>query len=253
MNTGCLKSLTSIYRKSSIPVVIFSNEMEVAWFNASFADFFPGASLKNMNMSALTHSPLKSKLDSADGFSGRFQLTLTSEQRVSSSVVLLVFPTDNSEPVPSAFIGYVDDLTNDRNSMLRRTYLGLLEASKLKDDDTGNHIKRVGAYARRLSEECYKKRVFSEITPDFIESIHFLAPMHDVGKIGTPDEILTKRGPLDDNEWAIMKQHTINGALILSNYPDSMASEIARSHHEKWDGSGYIYGLKATTSRFRPE
>jgi putative two-component system response regulator len=67
--------------------------------------------------------------------------------------------------------------------------------------------------------------------------------MHDVGKIGTPDDILNKEGPLSDWEWAVMREHTKNGAFILSTYPNPMAKEIALSHHERWDGSGYPYQL----------
>ncbi|MDC7127321.1 MAG: HD domain-containing protein, partial [Spirochaetales bacterium] len=218
--------------------------LEVIWFNNSFSEYFPGETIINRNLSALTKTQLKSRISALPNNSGKFNITLTSDKKLSSTVIMIVFPLDpsNSEN-PKNFIGFIDDLTESRNKMLRKTYMGLLEASKLKDDDTGNHIKRVGAFARALSEACYKNKLYPEINLDFIESIHFLAPMHDVGKIGTPDNILTKRGPLDDAEWAIMKEHTINGALILSNYPDKMASEIARAHHEKWDGSGYLFGL----------
>ncbi len=238
-----IKNKTKIYEHSSIPTIIFNKEMEVIWNNESFQNYFTGIKTIGSNISALTRTPLKKKLQTAKGHSGRFYITISTKHSLSSIMTLLVFPFCQQDGFPEHFIAYCDDLTSDRKMMLRKTYLGLLEASKLKDDDTGNHIKRVGAYARRLSEECFQLRKYSAIDPDFIENIHFLAPMHDVGKIGTPDEILTKRGPLNDAQWLIMKQHTINGALILSNYPDKMASEIARSHHEKWDGSGYPFGL----------
>jgi putative two-component system response regulator len=70
--------------------------------------------------------------------------------------------------------------------------------------------------------------------------------MHDVGKIGTPDDILNKEGSLADWEWTIMKEHTKNGAYLLSTYPNPMAREIALYHHERWDGSGYPYNLEKT-------
>ena len=69
--------------------------------------------------------------------------------------------------------------------------------------------------------------------------------MHDVGKIGIPDYVLTKPGKLDEEEKKIMEEHTINGAFILSGLAGQMARDIALFHHEKWDGSGYPYGLKA--------
>jgi putative two-component system response regulator len=120
-----------------------------------------------------------------------------------------------------------------------------LEASKLKDNDTGNHIVRVNFYSRRLSEELFRSKnpKYNRIDADFIDNIGFLSSMHDVGKIGTPDDILNKEGPLSDWEWTVMREHTKNGAFILSTYPNPMAKEIALSHHERWDGSGYPYQL----------
>ncbi len=238
-----IDQLITLYGESAVPVVVFSDEMIITWNNSTFGSYFPGRLLKNENISAITRLQLRTKLAAAPGNSGRFQFTLKMDDQPSSVIVLLIFPLDCQNSRPDSFIGFVDDITVERNMTLRKTYLGLLEASKLKDDDTGNHIKRVGAYARRLSEECYKSGIYPQIDPDFVENINFLAQMHDVGKIGTPDEILTKRGGLTESQWAIMREHTINGALILSNYPDSMATEIARAHHEKWNGSGYLFGL----------
>jgi putative two-component system response regulator len=122
--------------------------------------------------------------------------------------------------------------------------MSLLEASKLKDNDTGNHIRRVGEYAKILAESMKDDPAYhDQINPGFIDDIWFLAPMHDVGKIGTPDDILNKEGQLDVREWEIMKEHTINGAYILSSYPNVMARQIALHHHERWDGNGYPYSL----------
>jgi len=78
---------------------------------------------------------------------------------------------------------------------------------------------------------------------EFVESIGLVAALHDVGKIGTPDDILNKAGQLEAWEWDVMKQHTTNGAYILSTYPNPMAREIALRHHERWDGTGYPHGL----------
>ncbi|MEA1911774.1 MAG: HD domain-containing protein, partial [Spirochaetota bacterium] len=122
----------------------------------------------------------------------------------------------------------------------------LLEASKLKDNDTGNHIKRVGAYSKSIAKFLFNYNDYPGVNTEFIENIFFLAPMHDVGKIGTPDDILTKPGSLDEAEWKIMKEHTINGAYILKAYPDPMATQIATFHHEKWNGKGYPYGISGT-------
>ena len=79
-----------------------------------------------------------------------------------------------------------------------------------------------------------------------VESILYAAPMHDIGKIGTPDRILLKPGKLDADEWEIMKQHVVNGGRILEGADAgfiNLGEVIALSHHEKWDGAGYPQGL----------
>jgi len=116
----------------------------------------------------------------------------------------------------------------------------LTRAAEFKDEDTGAHIQRMSHYsaavARRLG---LNERV--------IRSILYAAPMHDVGKIGIPDRILLKPAKLDAEEWGIMKQHTLIGGEILQGATAGylrLGEVIARTHHEKWDGSGYPKGLK---------
>ena len=121
--------------------------------------------------------------------------------------------------------------------------MSLLGAARLKDNDTGNHIERVNRYAQVLAEDLAGRAWAPEVDKQFIASIGLVAALHDVGKIGTPDDILNKAGPLETWEWDVMKQHTTNGAYILSTYPNPMAAEIALRHHERWDGSGYPHGL----------
>jgi HD-GYP domain-containing protein (c-di-GMP phosphodiesterase class II) len=148
------------------------------------------------------------------------------------------------EDKPGAFSVYLDDVTEENRKVLKDMFSSLLEASKLKDNDTGKHIERVNLYASIIAKEMFNDARWAELDKDFIENIGFLAAMHDVGKIGTPDDILNKEGPLNEFEWGIMKEHTKNGAFILSSYPNPMAKEIALSHHEWWNGSGYPYNLE---------
>jgi putative two-component system response regulator len=145
---------------------------------------------------------------------------------------------------PEAFSVYLDDVTEENRKFLKDMFSSLLEASKLKDNDTGKHIERVNLYASFLAKSMFNDPRWPEVDKDFIEGIGFLAAMHDVGKIGTPDDILNKESPLNEFEWGIMKEHTKNGAFILSSYPNPMAKEIALSHHEWWNGSGYPYNLE---------
>jgi putative two-component system response regulator len=119
------------------------------------------------------------------------------------------------------------------------TIYRLSMASEYKDVDTGVHIKRMSLYSAAIA--C--RMGFDE---NVVETILYAAPMHDLGKIGIPDRILTKPGKLDSLEWEIMKRHTQIGARILSGSEAEfirLGATIALSHHEKWDGSGYPEGL----------
>ena len=124
-------------------------------------------------------------------------------------------------------------------SMSRETIERLTAAAELRDEDTGKHISRIGLYARRLAEGMGKPG-------DFVEGIAMASPMHDVGKIGIPDAILLKAGPLTGEEFGVMKGHTEIGGKILAGSGHlvlQMAASIALTHHERWDGSGYPDGL----------
>lgn len=118
------------------------------------------------------------------------------------------------------------------------TINALSRAAEVNDEDTGNHILRVGEYAAVLAEAFGSPR-------SFVDDIRRQAPMHDVGKIHTPSDILKKPAPLTTEETAIMKEHTLQGAKILGDHPRlALAKSIAMTHHERWDGSGYPVGLK---------
>lgn len=125
-------------------------------------------------------------------------------------------------------------------SMSQETIERLTAAAELRDEDTGRHILRIGLYAQRLAE-------VMELPQHFVDTIALAATMHDVGKIGIPDAILLKQGPLTREEYDIMKSHTTIGGRILSGSSHKvlqMAASIAMSHHERWDGTGYPAGLK---------
>lgn len=115
--------------------------------------------------------------------------------------------------------------------------LMLAVAAEAKDQDTGHHVRRIQRYSRLLAEQLGLSGAESE-------SIGYSSILHDVGKIHIPDRILTKPGPLDDDERRQMQQHTLVGERILSRTAFfERARRIARSHHENWDGSGYPDGL----------
>lgn len=144
-------------------------------------------------------------------------------------------------------LGYwviIEDITAQQIETYKLMLNGLLQASMLKDNDTGNHAQRLNFYCQEFAEYLFGLNLYPQITPDFIDNISFLAAIHDIGKIGTPDYILQKQSKLTGIEWEVMKEHTINGALIVSSYPIPMAKEITLSHHERWDGSGYPFKLE---------
>lgn len=131
-----------------------------------------------------------------------------------------------------------------RATVLEQSYrdaiLMLGQAGHYNDTDTGAHIWRMAAYARLLAQAC-------GWDADRCTQLELAAPMHDTGKIGIPQDILRKPGPLDAQEWVVMKTHTQIGCDILSMSAApvfKLAAEVALHHHEKWDGSGYPGGLK---------
>jgi putative two-component system response regulator len=130
----------------------------------------------------------------------------------------------------------------ERNEALREVarahhevLLRLSVAADFKDDDTGIHIVRIGYLAEKLALALGERADYARLLRDS-------APMHDVGKIGIPDSVLKKPGPLTPEERAVMCEHPAMGAQILgqSRIPlFQMAAQVALTHHERWDGSGY--------------
>ena len=116
----------------------------------------------------------------------------------------------------------------------------LARAAEYRDDDTGHHTQRVGHVSAMLA-------IALQLPPAQVEVIRRASPLHDVGKIGVPDNILLKPGRLTPEEFEIIKPHTTIGAALLSGGHSEMvqmAELIALTHHERWDGSGYPAGLK---------
>jgi putative two-component system response regulator len=126
-----------------------------------------------------------------------------------------------------------------------------------RDNETGAHIRRTQYYVRALAQELARLPDFAPIlTETTIELLYKSAPLHDIGKVGIPDEILKKPGPLTDAEFAVMRTHAALGhdaileaETLLGDVDTSFlryAREISYTHHEKWDGSGYPQGLAGT-------
>lgn len=122
----------------------------------------------------------------------------------------------------------------------RETLLRLAKAGEYRDEDTGNHVLRMARYSRAIAE-------YLGLSKSDCDEIKYASPMHDIGKIGIPDYILLKPGQLSISEWELMKQHTVIGHEILTESESRFiqtGSVIALSHHEKYDGTGYPYGIR---------
>jgi putative two-component system response regulator len=149
------------------------------------------------------------------------------------------------------------ELANSRMDIIWR----LGKVAEYRDEDTGNHIMRVGWYCRTIAEVLGKGQ-------DYVEMLFLTSPLHDIGKVGIPDEILLKRGKLSPEEWEVMKRHCVMGQEIFNQDSKAMSSffalcddrlhqgyergtnpllkmaaTISVTHHERWDGTGYPKGL----------
>jgi putative two-component system response regulator len=129
----------------------------------------------------------------------------------------------------------------------------LAKLTQARDDDTGRHIERVQTFSKMLAEQMREMRMHAtQLTTHFIEDLYQTASLHDIGKVGIPDAILLKPGKLTTEEFAEMQKHCALGAntlaVVLERHPDNhflrMGVDVARSHHEKWNGTGYPDGLE---------
>jgi putative two-component system response regulator len=134
------------------------------------------------------------------------------------------------------------------------TIFALAKLAENRDTDTGEHLERVQEYCRVLAFGLQQSSCYSQVvTDEFIANICQASPLHDIGKVAIPDHVLLKPGRLTSEEFEVMKAHAAIGAqtlmAVLARYPENafvvMGIDIARSHHERWDGKGYPEGLAA--------
>lgn len=130
--------------------------------------------------------------------------------------------------------------------------LALAKLAEFRDKDTGNHLERIREYSRILAGEIGRNQAYHDyITPEYIDDIYLSSILHDIGKVGIPDNILLKRGKLTPEEFEIMKCHSVYGGDALRESEKktdgqsflTIGKQIAYHHHEKWDGTGYPSGL----------
>lgn len=184
-------------------------------------------------------------------------------------VILLTSRTESSEIVAGMSAGADDFVAKPFNTaeLLVRIRAGvrvlsletrevaifaLAKLAESRDPETGRHLERVQCYSRVLAQKLAQMPELAEqIDTEYIRLIYLTSPLHDIGKVAIPDSVLRKPGILTDAEFAIMKAHTQYGAetleAALERFPDARflttARDIAASHHERWNGSGYPRGL----------
>ena len=133
----------------------------------------------------------------------------------------------------------VDDATREVREREKETLLRLARAGEFRDEETGYHLTRMARYSRLIADVIGLSR-------DEAETIELAAPLHDIGKIGIPDQVLLKPARLDTVEWEVMRRHPVIGHDILKGSSSKyvrMGALIALGHHEKYDGTGYPSGL----------
>ncbi|SDB06353.1 HD domain-containing protein [Pseudobutyrivibrio sp. YE44] len=155
----------------------------------------------------------------------------------------------------SEFLNAIQKKNATISDMQNALIVVLADLVESRDNNTGDHIKSTAEYVELIMDEMLSEGIYKEqMTPKFISDVYQSAPLHDIGKISVSDVILNKPGKLTDEEFAIMKGHSVAGAEIIDRVIDTLpeseggylyeARNLALYHHEKWNGTGYPYGLK---------
>lgn len=149
----------------------------------------------------------------------------------------------------------LERMVDEQTQEIRRTrdvaLLTLARLAESRDSETGRHLERISEYSRILAENLREGSYSAQVTNEFVERVFKASQLHDIGKVGIPDRVLLKKGPLTEAEWKIMRSHTTIGGDTLRSVLGttggptelSMAMDIAYHHHERWDGAGYPHGL----------
>jgi len=248
-----------------IPLVLLDSQLIIRWRNDAFRSFRETEGLEyhgrpfHALFTSFADPEYRAKLISTlknpiKGYGWKDRVIGRGHENRLFVADINIFPLEYEEKEPEWYLAIINDVTEHQKSIIKANFDSILKASLLKDEDTGDHVKRVNAYSQAIASKLkgkYQWTYFFDnpedtmlVNNDFVEHIGILAAFHDVGKIGTPEAILLKNGKLNDDEWAVMKEHPANGALILDSHPVPMAKRIAKSHHERWDGTGYPYSLE---------
>ena len=206
--------------------------------------------------------PIKTITDTVDGFTlaGASQDKLDEDVKIIRSID--VHTGDELEKLYQSVCSMTKNQSEQMRSIHRLSdstlkmqdglIITMADMVENRDSDTGAHVQKTAAYVKIIAEGLKKKGYYAEkLTPKFMSDAVRSAPLHDVGKINIPDEVLNKPGKLTDEEYEIMKTHTTAGKRIMEHAISSVegdnylkeARNMAAYHHERWDGKGYPEGL----------
>ena len=249
-----LKTLELFVKKLGHQVITASDGEEAwhAWQNER-----PQVVITDWLMPKMSGVELCSKIRSNDGddYTYIIMVTVQSEREdivtglESGADDYLIKPIDRAELHARLSAG--ERVLNLQSKDL--VIFALAKLAESRDTETGNHLERIRHYCRTLAEAIHDSPDCpQEVNRVFIDNIFLTSPLHDIGKVGIPDHILLKPGRLDDREFEIMKKHVFFGYETLNEALKSnpragflrMSAEIALSHHEKWDGTGYPQGIE---------
>lgn len=164
-----------------------------------------------------------------------------------------IVPFSDKDEIFVTYFGNDAAIAIEKAKSTREMVLRMLRMVEFRDPgETGGHVKRMGAYAVEIYQKWAENRGFpTELIRRFKDKYRIAAMLHDAGKIGISDKILKKPGKLDDDEFNVMKMHTVLGYRLFTSADseiDAIAAEVALTHHEKWDGTGYP-GLKTDVDK----
>jgi putative two-component system response regulator len=179
------------------------------------------------------------------------------KKRPSAEEIRMMRLIANSAAVAMTNLALITALRNARDDAVRAKdaiVFAMADLAETRDNETGNHIRRTQHYVRALAEGCVEQGLYTDaLSAETIALLFKSAPLHDIGKIAIPDSILLKPGRLTPKEFEVMKTHAMLGSRAIANAQANLgadssflqiAAEIAETHHERWNGTGYPNGLQ---------